>query len=825
MEYKEFTDLFYQQGLQVIPCGANKRPTVDRWRDVELRQIGEELLASADCIAIRCGDGVECLDYDKKNDDGDNFGEAMKLLSEDLYQRLYIESTPSGGKHIWYRCADASHGNQVLAQSANGRSTWETRADGGYAIVAPSPGYEVLQGDLTVFIPEITRAERDMLFTAARAQNKFVQAMLPESKDGIEKKAKSMQQGYLIGYSPFDEYDRRGEALPLLLEHKWEITGKRNEVYYLRRPGKTEGAHSATLNYVGKNILYVFSTDAQPFDAQRSYRPSDIYIQLVHGGNIAAALADLAEQGYGTAGTVGTEYERIAPDTAMAYIMRGQEGFADLITDLHGGKVTPSKFAAGRVMYVAAEHCWYIFTNPANIRVYDPEDPHNQWFQDGAEPNIVRALVVDSAINICTIAITYYGELLKSNTLEGYEFQFAEKAYQRAQKALTKIEDNASYVTGILTRYRSRVTTRAVSWDANPEVIAVANGLLSLTDRSIRPQRPSDYVQTTAPVEYDRAATAPTWERVYSDIIDDYKSEQWFRRWLGYCLSGHIKEHYHPILYGAEGRNGKDTIINAISATLGGYTGQVSPAALMVRSSSVGSATPEIIDLQGKRIGWLNETNESDKINLASLKQLSGSQTLKGRALYRGYVEFRNTTKIHTVTNALPRINADDSATWARLVVIEFRRRYFSSDHPDYDPDNPLHGIADKDLSDKLRNETAGILNWLLDAYAEYRKHGLGAQPESMREALKVYRADQDSIGMFAGECLREAQGTEERHKNIYMAYLRWCKDLQIQPRTSNAVSRALQGMGYQRANRGGIICWRDIALKPDFEPVPIFNN
>ena len=65
---------------------------------------------------------------------------------------------------------------------------------------------------------------------------------------------------------------------------------------YFRRPDKTTGGHSAS--YKDK-VLYVFSSNAYPFEAQKGYSPFHVYARLEHKRDFTEAAAALIEKGYG----------------------------------------------------------------------------------------------------------------------------------------------------------------------------------------------------------------------------------------------------------------------------------------------------------------------------------------------------------------------------------------------------------------------------------------------------------------------------------------------------------------------------------------------
>jgi hypothetical protein len=99
-------------------------------------------------------------------------------------------------------------------------------------------------------------------------------------------------------------------VLRLLEAHGWRVAYARGDVNYLCRPGKHGRACSATLGFVGDTILYVFSTNATPFEAQHSYDAFGIYARLEHASDFTAAARALVAMGYG-------EHPRSSPTASI----------------------------------------------------------------------------------------------------------------------------------------------------------------------------------------------------------------------------------------------------------------------------------------------------------------------------------------------------------------------------------------------------------------------------------------------------------------------------------------------------------------------------
>ena len=84
-------------------------------------------------------------------------------------------------------------------------------------------------------------------------------------------------------------------------------------------------------------------------------------------------------------------------------------------------------------------------------------------------------------------------------------------------------------------------------------------------------------------------------------------------------------------------------------------------------------------------------------------------------------------------TNHKPKICGADNGIWRRIKMIPFDVTIPSKQR-------------DKNLTEKLIAENAGVLNWLIQGYAMWKKEGLGEEPKAVREANLEYRMDMDVV-------------------------------------------------------------------------------
>lgn len=291
---------YYQHGLCTFPVGEDKLPYKKAsWKDRQTELL-PPIKSDAPALAVVCGEGsggLELIDIDSKYDISgklwDSYKRQINFMLPGLLEKLVVQKTVGGGYHFLYRCSKIE-GNQKLArrvateeeQQAGEKQKVliETRGQGGYALVEPSPGYEVIHGNMAN-IPTLSLVERETILNAARYF------------DEIEEKAKEPMHEATDEVSPFQDYNERGDALSLLLSHGWKEKHTHGENIHLQRPGKDGHGCSATYHR-GNNWLYVFSTSTE-FDAPEHYKPAAIFTQLECNGDWSQASKRLRQMGYG----------------------------------------------------------------------------------------------------------------------------------------------------------------------------------------------------------------------------------------------------------------------------------------------------------------------------------------------------------------------------------------------------------------------------------------------------------------------------------------------------------------------------------------------
>ena len=330
--------------------------------------------------------------------------------------------------------------------------------------------------------------------------------------------------------------------------------------------------------------------------------------------------------------------------------------------------------------------------------------------------------------------------------------------------------------------------------DANPYLLCFNNYVIDFKSKTYRKGRPDDYISKSTNIDYfplsSLTGTHPLDKKTtYEEIIQEiyqfinalFPNEE---------LRGYMWEHLSSVLIGTNsnqtfniytgsGANGKSKLVELMGKTLGDYKATV-PITLITQSrNTIGSTSPEIVQLMGVRYACMQEPSKGDKINEGIMKEITGGDPLVGRALFKDSVTFIPQFKLVVCTNVLFEIKTNDDGTWRRIRVCDFMSKF--NDAP-YEDENrfpksnfPYQFKIDRQL-DKKFNIWAPVLASILVDLA-FKKEGKVKDVPIVTAVSDKYRNSQDYLSEFVKEkIIRKRDGkikkTEllEEFKNWYIS-------------------------------------------------------
>ncbi len=233
-------------------------------------------------FGLLCCDFAVALDFD--SDSTETFRAWLgKMSNEDpaILDRVYIEKTPHGF-HVVFRTTMEKR-NEKLAERAGiegkldkhgkpedpkkKQTLIETRAKGGFLVVAPTPGYVRLRGDLTN-LPILTDTEVNTLYRVSRSFSAFPPAIERATKTNWEPRKTVDHTGWRV-CDPVERYTSAfslADWKALLEKYGWRFLYQTPEGRYrYQRPGKgtDEDDFSGDLYcHNGCWLLYIFTTNS-----------------------------------------------------------------------------------------------------------------------------------------------------------------------------------------------------------------------------------------------------------------------------------------------------------------------------------------------------------------------------------------------------------------------------------------------------------------------------------------------------------------------------------------------------------------------------------
>lgn len=294
-------------GISTMPIKVTKAPLLTGWSDptftVSLDD-WDRYIEQGYQLGIITGkkSGITVIDIDF-------ISESVYGTDPSTFPDTYTVRTPSGSLHKYYEYCQDIH------QSQNGLKNLpkvDIRNDGGQVGAPPSimhyqkayetgpvvidGAYEVVSGSITELAP----------FPIDLFQEYITQPI------------QSTHTPHIFANTPGDDFELTTSWDSILQPLGWVRghTDRRGSTHW-SRPGKDAGETSATTRVCddGRERLFVFSTNAQPFEAydatsKNSYTKIKAYSQIHTNGDYFATVRELREQGYGEPKSEETPQEK-----------------------------------------------------------------------------------------------------------------------------------------------------------------------------------------------------------------------------------------------------------------------------------------------------------------------------------------------------------------------------------------------------------------------------------------------------------------------------------------------------------------------------------
>ena len=265
-------------------------------------------------------------------------------------------------------------------------------------------------------------------------------------------------------------------------------------------------------------------------------------------------------------------------------------------------------------------------------------------------------------------------------------------------------------------------------WDADPWLLNTPDYVIDLRTGVQRTHSPEDYITRLAAVS--PGGECPTWHAFLDRVTaGDKELQSFLQRVAGYSLTGITTEHALFFLYG-KGANGKSVFVNTIAGILADYH---KTAPIETFTAAHGDRHPtDLAMLRGARAVTATETEEGRKWAESRIKALTGGDRISARFMRQDFFEYTPQFKLIIAGNHKPGLRSVDEAIRRRFNLVPFTVTI--------PPDE-----RDPKLTEKLKAEWPGILQWMVEGCLEWQRIGL-APPKVVAEATAAYLEAEDAV-------------------------------------------------------------------------------
>ena len=416
---------------------------------------------------------------------------------------------------------------------------------------------------------------------------------------------------------------------------------------------------------------------------------------------------------------------------------------------------------------------------------------------------------------------------LRAQNFTGRQLKAATNDYQQAAGAAANDPDNGDLaakakrsknlldfvkrcrstngLNHLLTEAAPHLARAVDDLDADPYALNTPAGIVDLRTGELRPSDPAALCTKSTAVAPGTDG-ADLW-RGFLDTITcgDNELADYLQTVAGMAALGKVFTETLLIATG-DGGNGKSTFFNTLARALGDYATSVRPALLMTGNQNNGA---ELAALRGVRLALAAETEEGQRLDVATVKALCSTDRIAANPKYKPPFSFTPSHTLVLYTNFLPRVGSSDRGTWSRLTVLPFNAH--------------LRDTAGekKDFAEILFTQAGGaVLSWMIEGARRFIANGYKlAPPAVVREALAEYHKSCDWLGAFIEEDCELGENYVTSSKELYQRYTACCQVNGDYRRDSRDFTNAMQSAGFvlKHARKGNQ--YMGLRLKSDFSP------
>ncbi len=344
---------------------------------------------------------------------------------------------------------------------------------------------------------------------------------------------------------------------------------------------------------------------------------------------------------------------------------------------------------------------------------------------------------------------------------------------EMANKTVGKLLTTHNF-TEILLHFKINSYFQRERMDANPNLIALENGVFNLETMKVEDFFPEHYLTVRIPITYNEVADCPKFKKFLSEVTDP-DSIKLIQELFGYLIYKRYRYHRAFMLLG-EGRNGKTTLINVMGAFVGPKN--ISAESLINLEANKFA----IARLYGKLANLQADLPNTVLKHAGIFKSSTGEDPLSGENKFGHGFTFTNYAKMIFATNDPPEVTEDTLAFWERWIHIKFPNTFVGKD-------------ANTNLTNELttKEELSGIFNWAIEGLKRLLENNGFSYNKTSKEVREYYLKLSASAKWFIDKFLVGDSDGSILKEDLLGKYLAFCKDNKLSPQSEKTLSQRLK--------------------------------
>ena len=300
--------------------------------------------------------------------------------------------------------------------------------------------------------------------------------------------------------------------------------------------------------------------------------------------------------------------------------------------------------------------------------------------------------------------------------------------------------------------------------DESRNLFAFQDKVVDLENNNlVRDIKPSDYVCLHTGYDYPSKSNPEVRKEIRNLLFSIWENWEVVDFVIAIiALQLHGKKKYEEFyVWTGRGGNGKGVITELVKRALGDYFHSIPHDCITKRSDKKDAPNPPMAKAKGKRFVQAQEPEADDKLQIGTIKELTGGDEITARQLYHDPVVYVPQFGLFLQCNTIPKLNKLDGGIKRRMVIIYFPFQFVDKPHETH------HRKINHDLKDKITKSTEWRDEFVLMLLDVYKTTKTLVKPKFIQEYTDEYLAENDAVRSWIEENYTINCDMNDRHYKL----------------------------------------------------------